>query len=48
MAVTVATWRLMISRVDEVDKHADVGNERKGENRDGFNNGQWCFCSLRY
>lgn len=39
MAVTMATWGLIISRVEEVDEHVDVGSEREGENRDNFNNG---------
>lgn len=46
MAETMATWRLIISRVD--DEHIDVGSEREGEYRDDFNNGQWCFYSSRY
>lgn len=39
MAVTMATWKLIISIIYRIDEHLDVVSETEGENRDDFKDG---------
>lgn len=36
MAVAMATWRSIISRIYGIDKHLDMESERKRKNKNDF------------